>query len=50
VCTHAYIGCGDGERDMDEECDDGNYVDGDGCSSACERYPNEFLSSFFIEI
>ena len=30
-------GCGDGERDADEECDDGNYKDGDGCSSECKR-------------
>lgn len=31
------IGCGDGERDANEECDDGNYIDGDGCSSTCTR-------------
>ncbi len=30
-------GCGDGERDMDEECDDGNRRDGDGCSKNCLR-------------
>lgn len=27
--------CGDGERDTDEECDDGNTVNGDGCSDQC---------------
>ena len=28
--------CGDGELNLDaEECDDGNYVDGDGCSGNC---------------
>src|SRR5690606_23497080 len=27
--------CGDGEVDPDEDCDDGNVVDGDGCSSTC---------------
>ncbi len=27
--------CGDGHRDAGEECDDGNTVDGDGCSSTC---------------
>lgn len=27
--------CGDGKRDEGEECDDGNLVDGDGCSSEC---------------
>lgn len=29
-------GCGDGIRQPDEECDDGNLLDGDGCSSTCE--------------
>lgn len=28
-------GCGDGVVDPAEECDDGNVVDGDGCSSQC---------------
>lgn len=28
--------CGDGVKEGDEECDDGNTVDGDGCSSQCE--------------
>ncbi len=27
--------CGDGVVEAPEECDDGNMVDGDGCSSAC---------------
>ncbi|MEM7082511.1 MAG: DUF4215 domain-containing protein [Pseudomonadota bacterium] len=27
--------CGDSEPDDGEECDDGNLVDGDGCSSTC---------------
>jgi len=27
--------CGDGARDPDEQCDDGNVTDGDGCSAAC---------------
>jgi len=27
--------CGDGTLDPGEECDDGNAIDGDGCSSAC---------------
>ena len=27
--------CGDGKRDEGEECDDGNLIDGDGCSSEC---------------
>jgi cysteine-rich repeat protein len=29
------IGCGDGAEQGDEQCDDGNLVDGDGCSSTC---------------
>ncbi len=28
--------CGDGVVDSPEECDDGNTVSGDGCSSTCE--------------
>ena len=29
--------CGNGVIDGVEECDDGNRVDGDGCSSVCTR-------------
>ena len=28
--------CGDGAKEGDEECDDGNTEDGDGCSAICE--------------
>jgi len=28
--------CGNGEVSSDEQCDDGNTVDGDGCSSTCK--------------
>lgn len=28
-------GCGDGDLDGDEECDDGNQTSGDGCNGAC---------------
>jgi cysteine-rich repeat protein len=28
--------CGNGEKELDEECDDGNNVNGDGCSANCE--------------
>ncbi len=31
--------CGNGEAAFEEQCDDGNLVDGDGCSSACEVEP-----------
>ena len=27
--------CGDGADDPGEECDDGNVMDGDGCSAEC---------------
>jgi len=29
------IGCGDGATQGDEQCDDGNMIEGDGCSSTC---------------
>ncbi|MFO0556277.1 MAG: DVUA0089 family protein [Polyangiaceae bacterium] len=29
-------GCGDGVLEVGEECDDGNLIDGDNCSSACQ--------------
>jgi len=35
------VSCGDGYRDLDEECDDGNMQDDDGCSNACEFQPDE---------
>ncbi len=31
--------CGDGKKEVAEECDDGNTKDGDGCSSKCELPP-----------
>ena len=31
--------CGDGTRDTDEACDDGNYLSGDGCSEMCTIEP-----------
>lgn len=44
------VGCGNGLRDPDEACDDGNRESGDGCSSDCrsselcgDREPNPFL-------
>ena len=33
----AHQGCGDGERNFNEQCDDGNHVSGDGCSKNCQR-------------
>ena len=29
--------CGDGVRQQDEDCDDGNREGGDGCSPYCTR-------------
>ena len=31
--------CGDGNRDADEGCDDGNSLDGDGCDQLCQVEP-----------
>ena len=31
------LGCGDGEVDEGEQCDDGNAVNGDGCDGNCTR-------------
>lgn len=40
VCTESGFncvqGCGNGQMDRDEVCDDGNLLSGDGCSSDCK--------------
>ncbi|PNH11090.1 hypothetical protein TSOC_002101 [Tetrabaena socialis] len=38
--------CGNGRKDPDEECDDGNVLNGDGCSSICkfQDFPPPSLS------
>jgi cysteine-rich repeat protein len=38
------IGCGDGQQDDGEDCDDGNDLNGDGCSSKCEREDEEIFN------
>jgi cysteine-rich repeat protein len=41
--------CGNGEREEGEECDDGNLVDTDGCTTACTRgtcQGDQFPSTF----
>lgn len=35
VDTRCVLRCGDGAFDSGEECDEGNMVSGDGCSSSC---------------
>ena len=35
----APVVCGDGVQEGGEECDDGNTIDGDGCSANCEIEP-----------
>jgi len=44
--------CGDGFVDDDEACDDGNDLDGDGCSSACEAeaFEGETEGDIVIEL
>lgn len=33
--------CGNGQVDVDEQCDDGNFIDGDGCNHLCKlEYPD----------
>ena len=39
--------CGNGILENGEECDDGNTIDGDGCSSICEE---EYLLNKWIAI
>ncbi len=36
TCPHRVPACGDGVRDANEECDDGNGMPGDGCDAACK--------------
>jgi cysteine-rich repeat protein len=35
ICISDTIRCGDAHVDANEECDDGNNIDGDGCSHLC---------------
>jgi cysteine-rich repeat protein len=38
-CSDGCAVCGDGRRDADETCDDGNTTDGDGCAATCATEP-----------
>ena len=40
--------CGDGEKEGDEECDDGNVVEADGCLNNCTREWLVFVTSDFV--
>ncbi|HDP73556.1 MAG TPA: DUF4215 domain-containing protein, partial [Candidatus Woesearchaeota archaeon] len=40
--------CGDGVIEGDEQCDDGNTLDGDGCSSTCEVESGWLCSPSFL--
>jgi len=42
--------CGDGVLDADEQCDDGNFEDADGCSSACELEAIEVEGQISIDL
>ncbi len=44
-CTTAT--CGDGNVDFDEQCDDGNAMSGDGCSSSCRT---EFCGDGIVQV
>ena len=35
-CNTSCIECGDSACEQDEDCDDGNLIDGDGCSHSCQ--------------
>jgi len=45
-CIGEYI-CGNGVVDIGEECDDGNLIDGDGCSSECVVEDTECVDVVF---
>lgn len=40
--------CGDGVWSTSEGCDDGNLVDGDGCSAACTIEPNAICDTAYV--
>ncbi|XP_072544343.1 pappalysin-2 [Salminus brasiliensis] len=39
IYTHGEHYCGDSQQQRNEECDDGNLLDGDGCSKKCRMEP-----------
>lgn len=49
--THVCIPCGDGHVDpgAGEQCDDGNNIDGDGCSATCQVEPAPVCGNGVVE-
>lgn len=52
-CT--IVRCGDGIKDIGEECDDGNLINGDGCDNNCkvkgiEEFCNQFTCGSFCNL
>jgi cysteine-rich repeat protein len=41
------MSCGDSKKQTGEECDDGNFIDGDGCNSSCIAEAGYNCSNFF---
>jgi cysteine-rich repeat protein len=39
VCVPPAVACGNGIKEQNEACDDGNTVNGDGCSAMCQVEP-----------
>ena len=50
-CEYEYLPyCGDGNLDPGEECDDGNHINGDGCSSVCEIEYQPYCGNEIVDI
>ena len=45
--TNYVVNCGDGISDEGEQCDDGNLISGDGCSSICHT---EFCGNNIVDV
>lgn len=44
-CARCHATCGDAVLDPGEQCDDGNAIDGDGCSVACTTSTTAYLKA-----
>jgi large repetitive protein len=47
ICTGSGY-CGDSKVDAREQCDDGNNIDGDGCSASCLTESNSGILSLAV--